>query len=697
MKAIFMKEWKGYFQSPIGYIFTGVFLIICSMFFISGALMYQQADLGTIFSNINIIYLFLVSILTMGLLSLERSRRTDQLLFTAPVSVWQVVIGKYLAAMATFGITLLISLIFPVILSIYGHPSMSEMIGSYLGFILLWGAFIAIGLFLSSLTESQMIAAVVTFGALLLVFYMDWFTANITNPVLFEVVEWFSLMSRYTDFQNGILDLVNVVYYLSFIAVFLFLTVQVIRYRQNSEKKFRINHLLVTVSVLVGVILVNSIVGTIGEKLPMQLDLTQDRVYEFSDQTKEVMKALDSDVEVLALYPKEDDGEFVEAVREYLAKYQQLSDHFKVEYIDPYTDPSAIRPYGDNVSLGSVIVKKGDKFRVIPLHQIYQQSQSTGTVFIDMERQVTSAVRDVVGGEGVTKAYMTQGHNEYSGGELKAALESEGFEIETINLATTPVPEDATVLISMAPSVDFTAEERDALDEYLMRGGKAAFVFSARNPKMERLNSYLQEWGITIRSDYAMEGDSSKAFRGGNGVSAPAPALGEHSITEKIIESGIAFIAPGSCSFGLQENNVQHTFVTSLLQTSQNSWGIMDLSRGTTEKAEGDIDGPLDLAAIAEKSDGNQGMIFVMGSLQAVETNGLLNNASYCNGDLMMNAFSYLADKGDVLEIRAKVISPEKLTMTETQVKGWSTVLQYFIPGLILLIGLVVWLRRRYL
>lgn len=697
MKAILMKEWKSYFQSPIGYIFAGVFLALCAMFFVTGSLLYQSADLKSMFANINVVYLFLVSILTMGLFSLERSRRTDQLLLTAPVSVTKVVLGKYLAALAAFGVTLAVSLVFPLILSIFGHPSGSEMLGSYIGFVLLWGAFIAIGLFISALTESQMIAAVVTFGVLLLVYYIDWIAANITNAAIQKVVQWFSLMSRYNEFQSGILNVVNIVYYLSFIGVFLFLTVQVIRRRQYSDTKFRINNGLVTAAVIVGVLLLNGIVTTVGAKMPMKVDMTRDKVYEFSDQTKEVMGALDSEIEVYALYPDGVEGELVTAVKEYLKMYEQMSDKFKLTYIDPYTDPSFARKYGDDVGVGSVVIQRGEKFRVIPLNQLYRESQITGEVSIDLEKQMTSAIRYVAGTGSAVKAYLTEGHNEYAGTELKAALTNEGYAVESVNLSTASVPEDASVLISMAPSVDFTAEERDALDAYLMKGGKAAFIFTAGNPDMERLDAYLEEWGITVNGDFAFEGDTGKAFRSNYGVPVPAPELQKHTITEKLIDSDISFIAPASCSFGLNENNLQHTYLTALLKTSKNSWGITDLTRAATEKAEGDISGPLTLAAISEKSDGTGGAVFVMGSLQAVETQGVLDNASYSNGDLMLNAFSYLTDKGDALNIRAKVISPESLTMTETQVKALSIVLQYVLPVLILIAGLVVWLRRRYL
>lgn len=234
MKAIFNKEFKSYFASPIGYIFTAVFMILAAMFFLNGCIMYQMADISLIFSNINVVYLFLVSILTMKSFSEERNKKTDQLLLTAPCSIAEVVIGKYLAAMAVLGVTVVISLIFPVVLCMYGNPPISEIIGSYVGFVLLWGAFIAVGIFISSLTESQMIAAVFTFGILLLIYFMEGIISGVSNPLLASVLSWFSLMGPYYEFQRGILNIVSVVYYLSFIFVFLFLTVQGIEKRRYS-------------------------------------------------------------------------------------------------------------------------------------------------------------------------------------------------------------------------------------------------------------------------------------------------------------------------------------------------------------------------------------------------------------------------------------------------------------------------------
>lgn len=234
MKAIFKKEFKNYFLSPVGYIFVGVFMALASMFFASGVLSTQQADISLMFSDINVIYLFLASLLTMRLIAEEKNKKTDQLLLSSPVSISEIVLGKYLAAMAVFGVTILLSMIFPAIMFAFGSPSLSEVIGSYVGFILLWGAFISIGVFISSLTESQMIAGVFTFASLLLIYFISWFEASVKNPLAKKVIDLFSLLSRYSEFQSGILNVENIIYYLSFIFVFLFLTVRVIDKRRYS-------------------------------------------------------------------------------------------------------------------------------------------------------------------------------------------------------------------------------------------------------------------------------------------------------------------------------------------------------------------------------------------------------------------------------------------------------------------------------
>lgn len=699
MNAVYEREWRSYFHSPIGYIFVAVFTALCSFFFVNGALMYQTANLNIIFSNINIVYLFLVSILTMPLFTNERSRKTDQLLLTSPVKIINIVWGKYFAALTVLGITLFLSLIYPAILNIFGNPSPFEMLGAYIGFVLLWSSFIAIGMFISATTENQMIAAVITFGVLLVVFYMNSFAANVSNEKLMTVVRWFSLMDKYSEFETGILNISSVVYYLSFAFVFVFLTSQVIKRRQYSDTKLRINNLIVTATVIAGVILVNAIISAIAMKLPLKIDLTRNRVYEYSEQTKEVLDSLESDIQIYALYPETVDNSYVNTVREYLDRYKKMNDKIKVVYKDPYEEPAFVRQYGDDVTVGSLVVTNGDRVRIVPFDKLYRQSQFTGTTLIDAEKQLTSAIRYVGGKGNAAKVYFVKGHNEYAGADsaLAAELENEGYTVDEITISKDGIPEDANLIVFLAPSVDISAQERDAMDAYLLDGGKAAFVLSPGTPSLERLNTYIAEWGISVNNDFVVENDSSRAFRSQTGVPVPAPEMHKHATTEKLLDSDIAFISPNSCGFTLNKNNTQNANVTSLLKTSEDSWGITDLETLSADKQDGAIAGPITVSAIAEKSSAGSGKVFVLGSLQAAESPGILTDSSYCNGDFILNVCSYLTEKGDALNIRAKIISSSTLTMTEQQIKIISVIIQYIIPIAVLLAGMAIWLRRRHL
>ncbi len=235
MKAIYKKEIRNYFCSPIGYMYIAVFMCLTPMFFTQINLAGQTAGMGGVFSEINMVYVFLTSILTMGLIAEERSKKTDHLLLSAPVSVVEIVLGKYLAAITVLGITLGLSVIYPYIIAKYGTIELGRMLSCYLGFALLWMLFIAIGMFISSTTESQFVAALVTFGVLYTLMMLDSFIANIPNQEIAALVTACSPINRYYDFQLGTLYLGHTVYFLSLTALFIFLTVQNVDRKRFTE------------------------------------------------------------------------------------------------------------------------------------------------------------------------------------------------------------------------------------------------------------------------------------------------------------------------------------------------------------------------------------------------------------------------------------------------------------------------------
>jgi ABC-2 type transport system permease protein len=235
MWAVYKREVKSYFLSPLGYVVMGFFLLVSGFFFTANNIFPMSSDFNAVLGNTSFIFMMLVPILTMRLLSEEKKTKTDQMLITSPLSLTAIVVGKYLAAVSVFLITLVVSFVYPIILLAFGQPSVGEMVSGYIGFFLMGCTFIAVGLFISALTENQITAATSTFGILLLLWVIDWVTPNINSPVVVSIVEWISVLKRFSNFMMGVLSPSPIIYYLSFTALFVFLTIRVIEKRRWSE------------------------------------------------------------------------------------------------------------------------------------------------------------------------------------------------------------------------------------------------------------------------------------------------------------------------------------------------------------------------------------------------------------------------------------------------------------------------------
>lgn len=234
MKAIFYRELKAYFQTPVGYIFIGMFLAVSGYFFAVYNLLEKYPDLGQVLSNMLLMFLFLIPILTMRLLSEEKNSRTDQLLLTSPVSVRGIVFGKFAAACAIYLFTLCITLLYLFVIYLHGRPDIARVFCNYLGFALLGFAFISVGLFISSLTQNQSSAAIGTFAALMFLYAIDWSRTVVHSKILSIIINCLNITKWYSEFAHGILSVPAILYYLSFTAVFLLFTICVVDKRRWS-------------------------------------------------------------------------------------------------------------------------------------------------------------------------------------------------------------------------------------------------------------------------------------------------------------------------------------------------------------------------------------------------------------------------------------------------------------------------------
>ena len=232
MLSVLKRELSAYFKAPIGYVFLAVSFLFSGLFFMAFTLSVGSTDLSAVFLGMFYVYMIFVPILTMRLIAEDNRQKTDQLLLTAPVSLFGLVLGKFLSAYIIFLLGDIIMLIYGVVLSFFASVNWALILGNFVALGLIGAVFVSSGLFISSLTESQMIAAIGSFGLNLMLMLIN--TAASVIPVSFisDILMSLSIFDRYYEFTSGIFSLSNAFFFLSIVVIFMFLTVRVLEKRR---------------------------------------------------------------------------------------------------------------------------------------------------------------------------------------------------------------------------------------------------------------------------------------------------------------------------------------------------------------------------------------------------------------------------------------------------------------------------------
>lgn len=233
MKAIFKRDFLSFYKSPVGYIFSAVMITMFYLTFYYANILLNSGDVGSLFTTISFMIALVIPILTMKLISEEYSKKTDQLLLTAPVGVLDIVMGKFLAVMASFAVTVAGTLLIPIILAINGAADLWSLIGNYLATFFTAAAFIAIGMFISSLTENVFISAIISWSTFIGLFIVDLLISLADNKIA-NSLHMFSIYSRSDNIRIGILNITDFIYYISVAAIFIFLTSRVLEKKRYS-------------------------------------------------------------------------------------------------------------------------------------------------------------------------------------------------------------------------------------------------------------------------------------------------------------------------------------------------------------------------------------------------------------------------------------------------------------------------------
>ena len=690
MCAIYKKELRAYLTSMTGYIFMAVLLAVTSLYYVANCLVGGYPVFGAILSSVYFVLLIIVPVLTMRSMAEEKRQKTDQLLMTAPVSLWKIVLGKYLAMVTVFLIPMAILCLYPLILLRFGSVSLPMAYTAILGYTLFGAACLAIGLFLSAVTESQVIAAVLTFGVL---FFLN-MASGIANVIgasglLASILNALCIYQPFINFVQGMFDLTGILYYVTVIVLALFLTVQLL---QKKHGTYRVS---MVVFACVAAVLVNLTAG----KLPSQYlkyDVSDQKLFTTGDQTAEIVKGLDEDI---TLYLIAQQGSEDATLQELLDRYAGLSSRIKVETKDPVLYPNFVSQYtSENLSENSVLVVGQNRSKAVDYYDIYQYSMDYSTYSsslssFDGEGQITSAIAYVTA-EDMPVVYTLTGHDEAElSTTVTSSIEKENIELKSLSLLTEEaVPEDAKAVIIYGSISDISEDEKNKLEAYMEQGGQIVMLLGYTDKDTPNLDSLLGDYGIALADGLVLEGDSQHHLP--NHPYYLLPDIQSSAYTSDVSSRYVllAFAQGMTEAADISEDLTYE----SLLTTSAKSYSKTNLESENLEQEAADITGPFDLGAVVTKTiDENVEAKLIVFSSETLLDEQVDSMVSGGNSTLFLNVMSQLVDHESTVSIEPKSMSTEYLTVPAGSAIFWGILTIILIPLLLLATGGIIWFGRR--
>lgn len=706
MLAIFKREFKSYFQNVIGWLFVAALLAVYGLYFYVYNLKNGYPYISYDLKGIGFIMMIAVPILTMRSLSDEKKTKTDQLMLTSPVSVGRIVAGKYLAMAAVYTIDIALFALSPLVLSIYGKVALSEAYVALFGYWLYGLSCIAVGLFISSISESVIISAILTFAALFLSYMMQSITGLISSSgnLLTKVLNCFDLYTPFENFVSGCFSVTSAAYYVTVILLLCFLTTQSIQKRRWAFSKKMIGTGAFSAGMIVIMCAICVVVNLVVTALPTRytsIDCSATKLYSLTSDTKDRISKLDEDITIYVLNSrKSKDAKIDETIN----RYKDLSSYIKVKYVDPATSPKFYQDYTDTTpTTNSLIIESKNRSKVIDYNDIYEydsssyyygyQSQSSITGY-DAEGQITSAIEYVtMDADELPVIYQITGHNETEiGSNFQSVVSKANANLKSLELFNEEkVPEDATAIIINSPTVDFNEEDAQKVIDYLNDGGKALIVGCyAYNDELTNFNKILAAYKVSFKTGVVAENDSSKYYQN------PLYLLPTVETTDYTSDAtdGYVFLA-GSCAINYPEDTDDVTY-TKLLSTSDSAVLKKDWKNITTSKAEdADENGPF-TTGLAVNDSSTGASIVVFGTPYVVD-DSYDNAVSGNNADMFKDVITSMTGNVELASsvIPVKDYTLSNITINTLQAVITGLIIMIAVPILLIIIGIVVWAMRR--
>lgn len=434
---------------------------------------------------------------------------------------------------------------------------------------------------------------------------------------------------------------------------------------------------------IIAVVAILVFINYLGYRHHKTFDLTSEKLYTLSDQTRKIIDPIRTNVQVFMFDRSSgSDEQQVQSMKDQMAEYTAENPHVQFTLIDPQQHPELAKKYGV-ARMGQVIVVNGEK--------IERLEETT-------EQDITSAILKAISTTVKTVCFI-EGHGEKSTSStddkgfsaVAAELGKENYQLKTINLVTSgSVPSDCSALVDAGPAKSFFPQEAQMIEKYLQDGGKVMFLL---DPGMDpNLDAVMQPWNIKVGSDYVID-ISGVGRLIGMGPAIPLVVNYGESPIVRNFENSMTFF-PLARTVAVADTSKTQPQATELLKTSAASFTVANLGNGTVKyDPKKDQRGPLSLGVAAENGSGKTDARLVVIGNSEFASNQWVDKQR--NGDLFFNAVNWLTQEGNLISIRPKQAANRRVTLTQAQQRGLAWSSEIFLPLFVIAAGVVIWLKRR--
>lgn len=472
---------------------------------------------------------------------------------------------------------------------------------------------------------------------------------------------------------------------------------------QNRKLKYGSLSTALTIAFIAVILILNIVCTTLTTNYSLKLDISGDGLYALDTQTLQIIDKNEKDIKFY-VYAAEDD--FTDQFAEILRRIVNKSAHFSLEFVDPNQNPTFASSFGSQYSIaeGALVMECGGKIRVVAADEMYSYDTNSGALTYLLEERVASSIMSFIQ-DREEIIYFVTGHGESTDATFRNLFANNGYTVKDIALyKDMSFDEKATLMVIAAPTRDYSAGEVAAIDSFLSNqyeyGRNLMYFTGASSIKLPNVESLLYEWGIELQRNMVIESDATRY------ISLPTifqPNIAGNDLTEKLQASDAPIILSAASSVTTRFENSGNLTVAPVMTTSLSAYAKSTEESGTINtynKEDGDIEGPLTVAALSQniKTYNNQNVyshVFVCGSSDMLASDYM----SYAdNGDFLINLYDLMMQRdGETILGAVKYQGAQALVLTEAQTTLINVVVMAVIPGIVLIVGIIVFIRRRYL